>query len=1314
MLVVREMIMRTTVIKSIVEYRTRSAVALAFIALLALLSGSGTHAQVLTDSYVCFPTCEKGDGRFLVVSGDTSSFVAQTLKFNIYAAPDAEPGASTFNIGIFDGDINTNWDVPSGLSPAPNLRFTLYRDPKGDGSGAAPVLDNPNVVGTWTTAGTSPTFVNDIWTALHPTGFTTEAAALKTGCTGVCPYVYLLTVAAADTNLGQNAFKLRTTGTLGLTNQAFGFLTPPQGSWPVGAFGTGLANLNASYDGAWSFGFEISEAPASITVWDGDFDYGDALCSSLDTNDGNTPNLSPAEAPNTIFPFPFVSPGAKDEGVAVGATRPCAPAGIGAGIGVGNPPDDALGPNLRRSPSYGNNVVYKITSPIGQDFKNLNPSGNLEWEMFKIGNNDITDADAEQTVPSLFQGLYRIKLEGMDVGNQNFWYIAYDLVGVTGPDPVCRDCFYTIDRYVFFDSNGDGVKQTGESGIAGAVVDLLKQASITSIAHSGTTATVTTVSAHGYVPGVSVTISGAVQPEYNGTFTITSVTDPTTFTYTVSGSALDTEDGASLMSAGVAETKATDSLGEFKFRVAPGVFSVRVNTLAPIGVLSLTHVNTGTGAIVTGTTGAPHGYAAGAKVTIAGASPAGYNGTFTMLSVPSPTTFTYATTTTLDGAATGTTITAVNVLNGLFATTPVSFSGLDMGPSKSAHERRDFGFVNTAPAISLVKKTNGSDNNTTPGLGVTTGEVITWTYLVTNTGGTVLSNVTLSDDKLGALNCPKNALVIGEFMTCTATGTASVGQYTNVGTVVGTPPAGSNVSATDPDNYFASGPSISIVKKTNGTDNTSGTGPFVAVGSPVVWTYSVTNIGDVALSTVVVNDDNGTAATTDDFAATYQSGDADSDSTLDLTETWTFTATKPAIAGQYINNGCAVGAPPSGANVNACDPDRYYGQTPAITLVKTTNGTNNNSAPGVQVATGSTVTWTYLITNTGNVPLTAVSLTDDKLGALGCPDNTLAIGVSMTCTATGTATVGQYTNVGTVVGTPPVGSNVTATDPDNYFGIAPASSVRIQKISVGGVGTFNFTNTNPAGPTTLRTVTAGTAAGVTVSNVASGTYTVTETALPSGWAFTSLACTGGGNNTTISGRTATIGVDPGENIVCTFTNTTSVPWVGTGDTATIGFWHNSNGQALIKQMNGAPTSKTFANWLASSFPYLYGANSANNLKNKTNVDVAALFVKLFTSAESPKTSAQVMANAIAVYVTNTTLAGGSYAGSYGFNLSSTGTGAKVYNVGTSGTAIGLQNDTNYTVSQILAQANLTKAAGTFNTVAFNDICEGINSQGGIG
>ena len=49
------------------------------------------------------------------------------------------------------------------------------------------------------------------------------------------------------------------------------------------------------------------------------------------------------------------------------------------------------------------------------------------------------------------------------------------------------------------------------------------------------------------------------------------------------------------------------------------------------------------GNIVTITTRAAHGFAPGMSVTIAGVTPAGYNGTFTVLGVPSGTTFTYST-----------------------------------------------------------------------------------------------------------------------------------------------------------------------------------------------------------------------------------------------------------------------------------------------------------------------------------------------------------------------------------------------------------------------------------------------------------------------------------------------------------------------------------------------------------------------------------------------------------------------------------------------------------------------------------------------
>lgn len=59
-------------------------------------------------------------------------------------------------------------------------------------------------------------------------------------------------------------------------------------------------------------------------------------------------------------------------------------------------------------------------------------------------------------------------------------------------------------------------------------------ASITSITRSGSVATVTTATNHNLFTGNSTTIAGANETDYNGTFTITRVSD-TVFTYTVPG-----------------------------------------------------------------------------------------------------------------------------------------------------------------------------------------------------------------------------------------------------------------------------------------------------------------------------------------------------------------------------------------------------------------------------------------------------------------------------------------------------------------------------------------------------------------------------------------------------------------------------------------------------------------------------------------------------------------------------------------------------------------------------------------------------------
>jgi hypothetical protein len=65
----------------------------------------------------------------------------------------------------------------------------------------------------------------------------------------------------------------------------------------------------------------------------------------------------------------------------------------------------------------------------------------------------------------------------------------------------------------------------------------------------------------------------------------------------------------------------------------------------------------------------------------------------------------------------------------------------------------------------------------------------------------------------------------------------------------------------------------------------------------------------------------------------------------------------------------------------------------------------------------------------------------------------------------------------------------------------------------------------------------GTEDTITFSGKDPGTYTVSEDPDPAGWRLTDITCTGGGPDTSDAGRTATIGLDPNEVIVCTFTNT---------------------------------------------------------------------------------------------------------------------------------------------------------------------------------
>ena len=421
------------------------------------------------------------------------------------------------------------------------------------------------------------------------------------------------------------------------------------------------------------------------------------------------------------------------------------------------------------------------------------------------------------------------------------------------------------------------------------------------------------------------------------------------------------------------------------------------------------------------------------------------------------------------------------------------------------------------PGIDIEKSTNGEDADTATGPVLLVGDTANFEYVVTNAGDVALGNVTVSDDQGVALTFTggdtdgDGLLDTTEIWTYTASTTVTAGQYTNIGTAIGTPvdengnplvdPDGNplpDASESDPSNHFGADPGIAIDKVTNGSD-----GPTVLAGSPITWTYTVSNTGNVDIANVVVTDDQG-------VTPVFQSGDTNNDTILQTTETWIYTANGTAIAGAYTNLGTVTGDPqdpngdPVGPPVEDDDPSNYVGEaTPGIDIEKATNGQDADDPTGPLLNIGDTATFTYVVTNTGDVALGTITVTDDQAvtpvfqGGDSDNDGLLDLDETWTYTASIVVTTpGQYTNIGTASGTPvdedgnpltdPDGNPLPAasdTDPSNHFVVA-IPGIDIEKstngqdaddptgplLNIGDTATFTYVVTN-TGDVALGTIT---------------------------------------------------------------------------------------------------------------------------------------------------------------------------------------------------------------------------------------------------
>jgi uncharacterized repeat protein (TIGR01451 family) len=191
-------------------------------------------------------------------------------------------------------------------------------------------------------------------------------------------------------------------------------------------------------------------------------------------------------------------------------------------------------------------------------------------------------------------------------------------------------------------------------------------------------------------------------------------------------------------------------------------------------------------------------------------------------------------------------------------------------------------------------------------------------------------------------------------------------------------------------------------------------------------------------------------------------------------------------AGTYTNgpsNITSVGLnPPAAASVTFAAP------APAISLVKSAQ-----PAGITDYVVGQTVNYSFLVKNTGNVPLTNVTVTETAftgsgtMSAVTCPAGaaSLAVGAQVTCTASYVVTqadfdAGSLTNTATATGTPTAGSPPTSgpstvTIPSD--GLEPAISLvkTASPTTVAAPGDtveYSFLVTND-GNTTLRDVAVG-------------------------------------------------------------------------------------------------------------------------------------------------------------------------------------------------------------------------------------------------
>jgi len=282
-------------------------------------------------------------------------------------------------------------------------------------------------------------------------------------------------------------------------------------------------------------------------------------------------------------------------------------------------------------------------------------------------------------------------------------------------------------------------------------------------------------------------------------------------------------------------------------------------------------------------------------------------------------------------------------------------------------------------ALDLVKTAVTTDFDTV-------GDVLDYTYTVTNTGNvTVQFPIEISDDRITSVTCdalPAGGLLPSDELMCRASDVVTQADL-DAGFVTNTATATDGVTTSSPVSETVNATQTPALDLTKTAQNSE----FTLVGEELVYNYLVRNSGNITLTeAVTITDDRISVVSCPALpAGGLQPGGS-------LLCTATDTVTQSDIdAGQITNIATAESGSTRSAPQSATVSGR---QTPAISVVKSALSTDFSAA-------GDVVSYSYVVTNDGNVTLTeSVSVSDDKIADVTCPTNAgLAPEASLTCLA---------------------------------------------------------------------------------------------------------------------------------------------------------------------------------------------------------------------------------------------------------------------------------------------------------------------------